>query len=286
MSTASSMSTRRRVLIAGCGDVGCALGTRLAAAGDEVWGLRRNVAALPASIRPLAGDLTTTLPRLPAVDIVVFAAAASERSDEGYRRTYVDGLRRLLDRLEQDGQQPRRVLFTSSTGVYGQDDGSWVDEDSPTEPEAFTGRRMLEAEACLDDRPWPTVAVRFGGIYGPGRTRMIRRLREDPHVPHSPPVWTNRIHRDDCAAVLAHLIAVPTVSRVVVAVDDEPASRWHVASWLRRRLDLEPPIPVDRPPSGAGQNKRCRNTRLKATGYSFLYPSFRDGYATILDKLE
>ena len=208
MSTAHP--TRRRIrkksyraLIAGCGDVGGALGRELAADGHQVFGLRRRVAALPEEITPYEADLgrPETLRDLPpALDYVVYAAAADETSEPAYRRAYVEGVDHLLAALGQQHQAPRRLLFTSSTGVYGQSDGSWVDEDSPTEPTRFTGELVLAGERRIAAGPWPATAVRFGGIYGPGRTRLIRRVQAGGlEVDRSRPLYTNRIHRDDCA---------------------------------------------------------------------------------------
>ena len=188
-----------RILIAGCGDVGATLGQRLSAAGHEVWGLKRRPADLPPGIRPLAADLTdpATLNVLPPdLDAVVYSAAAAGFGEAAYQAAYVAGVRNLLDALRQAGQQPQRLLFTSSTSVYAQHQGEWVDEDSPAEAEGFSGRCIRDGERLMGDSGWPAVVVRFGGIYGPGRTRLIDSVRAGSrhpprrtaalHQPHSP----------------------------------------------------------------------------------------------------
>jgi nucleoside-diphosphate-sugar epimerase len=166
-----------RVLIAGCGDVGAALGLELTAAGHDVWGLRREPAGLPATIHPLRADLTrpATLAGLPrGIDLAVYTVAPAEATDAAYQAVYVEGLRGLLEVLAADHETPpRRVVFTSSTAVYGQTDGSWVDETSATDPRDFRGRRLLEAERTLLAGPIPATVVRLGGIYGAGRTRLV-----------------------------------------------------------------------------------------------------------------
>ena len=150
-----------RILIAGCGDIASALGVELAIAGYEIWGLRRDPAGLPAAIRPLRADLTrpATLVGLPrAIDVVVYTAAPDESTDRAYRATYVEGLCALLQALVAQRQGPPRIVFTSSTAVYGQTDGSWVDEASPTEPGDFRGRRLLQAERVLTTGSTATTA--------------------------------------------------------------------------------------------------------------------------------
>ena len=278
-----------RILIAGCGDVGAALGVELATGGHEVWGLRRDPAGLPAAIRPLRADLTrpATLIGLPrAIDIVVYTAAPGEPTDGGYRAIYVEGLQGLLQALAAQGQAPHRIVFTSSTAVYGQTDGSWVDEASPTEPRDFRGRRLLQAERLFEASGRPATVVRLGGIYGPGRTRLIERLRRGQAAcAEGPPRYGNRIHRDDGAGALRHVVELARPASLYLAVDHEPADEREVLRWLARQLDLPAPPVV---PAGAARrrgNKRCRNDRLVASGYRFRHPTFRDGYAAVLGGL-
>ncbi len=145
-----------KVLIAGCGDVGNALATRLLADGYEVWGVRRTIGALAEGVRPWRIDLTE--PRSfgsppAAFDHVFYTASADRRDENHYRSVYVDGLRDLLGALRTAGCPVQRVFFTSSTAVYGQSDGAWVDEDSATKPPQFSGRVLLEAEAIVRDAP-------------------------------------------------------------------------------------------------------------------------------------
>jgi len=158
-----------RVLIAGCGDVGCALGRLLVEQGHQVWGLRRNIDALPAEINPLAADLAdaATLAQLPAgINVLYYTAAAAGFNDEAYRQAYVIGLRNILQALNRSELQ--RVIFVSSTAVYGQDAGEWVDESSETLPTGFSDKRLLEAEALLRESKTTGIVLRLAGIYGPG----------------------------------------------------------------------------------------------------------------------
>jgi len=272
-----------RVLIAGCGDVGTALGQALAAE-HEIWGLRRRPEGLPRAIRPVAADLgdPATLTALPqAIDAVVYLPTPDQRSDEHYRRIYLEGARNLIGALARLRQPPARFVFVSSTSVYGECCGGWVDEDSPAEPGTMTGNRLLEAERAVSRSPFASVCVRFGGIYGPGREALIRRVREKAPCVADSPQYTNRIHRDDCAGVLAHLLSLTSPAPLYLGVDDEPAAECAVMDFIAERLGL---APVPRAPGDGRRraSKRCSNRRLKASGYRLRYPTYREGYAAVL----
>jgi len=278
-----------RVLIAGCGYVGAALGARLDRDSHAVFGLRRRAGALPWGVRPIEADLCipSTLRELPPqLDFVFFAAAPGGRDDALYRSLYVEGLRNLAAALAEQKQEPKRIFFTSSTSVYGQRAGEWVDETSPAEPPGFAGRRLLEAEALLHESPFPATVVRFGGIYGPRRTSLIERVRTGRVLTQAdPPRYTNRIHRDDCAGALRHLMSLPEPQALYLGVDCDPAPEADVTRWLAGVLGAPPPrtgAPDDSGELGRSGNKRCRNQRLLASGYEFEYPSFREGYAAVL----
>ncbi|GGI08040.1 SDR family oxidoreductase [Egicoccus halophilus] len=272
-----------KVLIAGCGDLGTETALRLQRAGHQVVGLRRDPSVLPPQVTGLAGDLGASLPPLPAdVDAVVFAAAPDERSADAYRRVYADGLTRVLDGLVDAGATPRRVLFVSSTAVYGVTDGGWVDETTPTEPASDTGRVLVETERRLLTGPFPGTTFRLAGIYGPGRTRLVDQVREGRASVPEPPVHANRIHRDDAAAAIVHLLTgTAPLGEVYLGVDHAPVDRGEVVRWLAERLGVPAPEPgPDR--RSRGGDKRCRNDRLLGTGFAFTYPTYREGYAAVL----
>ncbi len=273
-----------RVLVAGCGYLGIALGERLAASGCEVFGLRRRVEGLPAAIRPIAADLgdPATLRALPTDLSLVFYTAGAERGDEpAYRRAYVEGARNLLDAL---GAQRgiRRLLFASSTAVYAQAAGEWVDEASETAPREFRGRVLLEGEALVLAGPFPATVLRLGGIYGPSRSRLLDEVRAG-RARFVPGRFANRIHRDDAAGAFEHLAHLAAAEAVVLGVDCDPAEERVVQAWLAERLGAPPPRAAEAAPAGRRVgSKRCRNTRLLATGYRFRQPTFREGYAALL----
>lgn len=276
------------ILIAGCGDIGSALGVRLSADGHEVWGLRRSAAALPKEIHALRADLTIpgALDVLPGeLDAALYIATADGYVDAAYESAYVRGPENLIAALAARSQPIARLIFVSSTSVYSQTDGQWVDEESATRPVNFSARRLLEGERLVLAGAIPALVVRFGGIYGAGRNRLLQRVRDGRPCQETPPLYTNRIHRDDCVAVLSHLLSLPEPDAIYLAVDSEPAPQCAVMDWLASRMGVPAPPrsaskrdPGERPRS----SKRCRNTRLLSTGYRFLYPSYREGYAAVL----
>ena len=278
-----------RCLIAGCGYVGEALGARLTSEGHTVFGLRRRMLRPPPGIVPVEADLAVpaSLAALPdALDYVFYLASPGGAEDALYRSAYVDGQRHLYAALARSGQRPRRVLFASSTAVYGQRDGEWLTEDSPTRPADFRGRRLLEAEALLADTAFiPGIAVRFGGIYGPRRSSLIDSVRAGRAVIRPGVHFTNRIHRDDCVGALRHLMQLDAPEPLYLGVDCEPADEAAVLRWLAGVLGAPEPRAAGKhlpPRSERRASKRCRNDRLLASGYRFSYPSFRDGYRAIL----
>lgn len=276
------------ILLAGCGDLGTEAGLRFDALGHRVVGWRRSPAKLPAAIEGVAADLSAAdLPPVPAdTTAVVIAVAADSPSEEAYRAAYVDGLTHVLDALARDAVAPQRVLFVSSTAVYGDAGGGWVDERTPPAPGGFSGRVLMEAEQLLQDsfRDTATTAtsLRLGGIYGPGRTRLIDQVRGGTAVVPEDIRYTNRIHRDDAAAVIVHLATMPPQpAPVYIGVDDDPADLGTVLRFLAFEMGIAEPPVGDAGPARGG-NKRCRNELLRSTGYGFKFPSFREGYRDIL----
>lgn len=282
--------TALNILIAGCGYIGTALALELAAAGHAVWGLRRQTDGLPEAIQPWAADLTQpeTLQHLPAVfDVVFYTAGSSGSNDAAYRAAYVDGMHHLLTALRQQRQAPRRIFFTSSTGVYAQSHGEWVDEDSPTEPVRYSGQRLLEGERLLLDSTFPATVVRLAGIYGPGRTRLIDGVRRGTAVyTETSPLYMNLIHRDDCVGVLRYLMRLRWPESLYIGVDHRPVERGTLLRWLAGQLGVAAPPSAAPEAMGLGThrsgNKRCRNARLLAAGYTFRYPTYHAGYGMIL----
>lgn len=272
-----------RVLLAGCGDLGLRLARRLLARGAEVWALRRHPPRDAADgIRWLQADLAqpATLAGLPAgITQVAYLPAPGTRDPAVYRALFRDGLPALLGAL--DAGALTRVLFVSSTAVYGEHHGEWVDETTPPAPLGFNGRILLDTEQWLAAHSAPSVSLRLAGLYGPGRLQLIERLRAGTaRAPRHPPHWANRIHIDDAAAAADHLLALPQVQPTYIGCDDTPLPLHELYACLAGMAGA--PEPGDGPAPANVGSKRLSNARLRASGLALQWPDSRKGYAALL----
>jgi nucleoside-diphosphate-sugar epimerase len=278
-------TTNERVLLAGCGDVGVRVAHRLQARGHEVFALRRRPPERgDDGIQWLAGDLAApaTLGELPrGITRLVFLPAPDARERAMYEAVYLDGLRGLLGRL--DRARLARVVFVSSSAVYGERDGQWIDEDTPPDPPGFNGAVLLEAERWLATQDVSSTVVRLAGLYGPGRLQLIERLRAGKAaVPRDLTHWANRIHVDDAAAAIDHLLGLPAAAAVYLGVDDTPLPLHVLYDHLASLVGAPPPA-QGAGPAGVG-SKRLSNARLRASGWAPRWPDAREGYAALMSE--
>ncbi len=288
-----------RVLIVGCGYVGLPLGVELVRLGHEVSGLRRNASAenelKAAGIQPLLGDVTRleTLGKLPREFDWVVNCVAAGGDAEDYRQVYLQGARNLMEWLAPN--PPKKFVYTSSTSVYGQADGSQVKESSPTEPLAETAKVLVETEklllAAVAERKFPAVILRVAGIYGPDRGHWFKQfLKDEAHIEGDGYRFLNMIHRDDLIGCIIAALKNGRPGEIYNAADDEPVSQLHFFQWLAQALDKPlPPSELDNPDAARKRgvtNKRISNRKLKMElGHQFKYPNFRKGYSAELLRL-
>jgi nucleoside-diphosphate-sugar epimerase len=286
-----------RIGILGCGYVGLALARQLAD-DHEVIGVRRSEAGLAAveeaGAEAVQADVTDAdaLDAVPHVDALVFAASSGGRDAEAARRVYVDGLRTAIEAFGARDDSPDRLVYTSSTGVYGDHDGDWVDEETPLEPTTEKTRVLAEAERIAREEATEHgidgAVARFAGLYGPDRYRLERYL-EGPVTEG----YLNMIHRADAAGVVRFMLT-ETDAELLLAVDDEPVDKWAFADWLADECGLERPPKrtkaerLDDDLSEAARrriltSKRCSNDRLRELGYEFEYPTYRAGYRDAIE---
>ena len=282
------------VLVAGCGYVGEALSRMLVSEGVAVTGLRRDPSELPEGVRGFAADVLVpaSLAGLERPDAVVYAVAPAERTGVAYRNAYVTGLRNVIRATGTDEAPFRgRLVLVSSTGAYGDTDGAWVDERTPPRPADETAEALVEGEALARSFGGTGVVLRLGGIYGPGRDRTVRRVASGDSACPEPDIFGNRIHRDDAARAVRHLLTLEQPDQLYLGVDRDPAPLREVHRWVAARLGVPDPCRGEdrgassrRAPSRRA-NKRCSSDRLVASGFSFRYPTFREGYAPLIDAV-
>ena len=274
-----------RVLIAGCGDVGGVLAAELLRDDHVVYGLKRDTSTLPDGVKPVQADLLNpaTLANLPTnVDALVYMPTPASRNQAAYEAIFLQGWKNLWNGLNQS---PTRVLLVSSTAVYGEAQGGIVDEQTQPDPTGFNGKVLLEMEHLARRYTENLVVVRISGIYGPDRERLIRLATSDGlEVQQTPPYFTNRIHRDDAAAVLKHLLEIDRPEALYLATDDKPAPRYEVVEWLANVQGSDAPKGLVY--QNASRGKRVSNRRLRDSGFSFTYPDYKTGYAAVLKQLQ
>jgi nucleoside-diphosphate-sugar epimerase len=286
-----------RVLVVGTGYVGFPLAVELKRRGHDVVGVRRsNPEPLQAAgIKPVLADITQmeSIIKLPRdFDWVVNCAASGGGDVDAYRTTYVEG--NILLHLWLKDSPVKKFVYTSSTSVYAQNDGSLVDENSPTAPEADTGKVLVEAENFLralvhDDLP--AVILRVAGIYGPGRGHAFKQfLRGEAVIENDGARFLNMIHRDDVVGCIISALENGRPGEIYNAVDCEPVTQLKFFEWLAAELKkpLPPKIAADEPTrrKRGVTNKRISNAKLlKELKYQFKFPNFRAGYAAQIAAL-
>lgn len=267
-------------LIVGCGYVGNAVGALALSTGaaQTVIGVRRQTVAPRAGWHMLAADVTESgweaaLPKSP-IACVVYCAAPGRRDAHAYRRTYVDGLGAVVSALEQHQPKPPRLVFTSSTGVYSEDAGGWVDEQTPLQASSERIQTLLDAEQLVRASGWPgSCVLRFGGIWGPGRERVQRMATQRPLPLRAAPHYSNHIHQSDCAGSIVHVATLPRPADCYVACDHEPED-FNALLVRLARAQGNPDAAQSVVPSGAATGKRCNSQKLRASGYTFAFPRY------------
>jgi nucleoside-diphosphate-sugar epimerase len=283
-------------LIAGFGDLGREIADNMQAdpdlAGEAVLALRRNIpkpelkAAKTNSpnLSWLQADLLDlkSLHKLPTgITHVVFCATPDQRDEASYQATYVQGLRNLLQALKDTGNAQTRVLFVSSTAVYGAEQTGWLDETSATEPSGFNGRVLLEAERELTQQWADPLILRLSGIYGPNRVFLLKQLLTGAtSVPASDAYWANRIHVTDAALAVIHLLKRKNLTGIYIGTDSTPVPLKTLYGDLAAAIGA--PLPREGLPSPMMGKKRLSNQKLRDSGFTFQWPDCRQGYAAIL----
>lgn len=279
-------------LIVGCGYLGRRLGARLVGEGGRVFGTVRSPARAEElaaiGIEPVIADILRpeSLDHLPEAERVFYAVGFDRSAGASMREVYVEGLQNVLDRLPGS---VRRFVQASSTGVYGQDGGEWVDEESATDPRHESGQMVLEAEGRVRDwagrRGASAVILRFAGLYGPGRIVRRAMLERAEPIPGDPEKFLNLVHIDDAAQAAAAALDADRPDPIYLIADDRPVTRreyYSVAAGLIGAPEprFEPPRPGSPEAARDATNKRIANRRMKTgLGVVLRHPDIASGLA-------
>lgn len=281
-----------RLLIAGCGDLGMRVAREiLQNPCNRVWGIKRTHDKNREETLGFewhTADLSKpeTLKTLPeGITHILFCAAPNIRTEEEYRAVYLKGLQNIV--LAAHTPALTRILFVSSTAIYGEHHDEWVNEQTPANPKNFNGRVLLEAENWLKqfglENRLITLSLRLSGIYGPGRTYLLEKLKlGQAKAPSFPEHWTNRIHVDDAASAIVHLMSVSNTDNTYIVTDSTPLPMRTLYEDLAQRLGG--PVPQEGVAPDFVGSKRLSNKKLLETGFKLRWPDSRDGYAEIIQS--
>jgi len=279
----------KSVLIVGCGDLGARAGAILEQSGWSLTGLRRNTAELPEGFAGIAADYAAAdvpLAMLAALapDYIILTLKPAGGGEAGYRAGFSQAVQNVLAGL--GSHRPAGIVMVSSTRVYAESEGGWVEDDSPLTTADPAAQWIIDAEHQLLASPHPACVLRCAGIYGEPEGFLLRRIAGGELCPQTPLRYSNRIHRDDVGGLLAWLLQQWELgiapARTMIVVDNEPVPQFEVELWLARELGInEWRTRVSDMRSAAG-HKRCRNRALQASGYVLRYPDYRSGYAAVL----
>lgn len=288
------------VLILGCGYIGIAVAREILQQGGKVVAVKRTahtqsdkVLAHP-NLTWIHADLAEAQcleKHLDHCSHVLYAASSGYGGIEAYKRSYVEGLTQVIPQIQALGCGGRFV-YLSSTGVYGQNEGQWVDEKMATRPDSETARVLVEAEkillqACRQDH-FPGIILRLSGIYGPGRSYAMDRVLQGEVQLVSPGIrWVNMIHREDVVQAILASMQSGAQGAIYNVSDDEPVPMKHLYGWLAEQLKRPQPVMIDPSHAAATKrqvtHKRILNQKIKTElGLSWHYPDFKAGYTPLL----
>ena len=315
------MSAKKHLFI-GFGDIARRCAEKLIDHGENVVGIARSDKTIPAGVEFWQGNITESgiLQRMgqEIFSSVVITLTPDGRDAQAYRRAYLEPVQSLV-KLWQEHNPPQRIIFVSSTRVYGQQADDWVDELSPTEPVDEQGELLVQTEQCLLQSSLAVCVLRFSGIYGPQRDFLIRQVQAgkmgDNH-------FTNRIHVEDCCGVILYLLrelSPQAFPKILLASDNSPVKSSMIRAWLAQQLDSAEKRDVEevrevqelqklqtvqkqnsevesnahaeninqtikKPAKSRTGSKRCSNAKLLQLGYKLKYPTYQEGYQAILQN--
>ena len=280
-------------LVVGCGYLGLRVAKRWLAAGDSVFAITRSESRAKdlqtEGISPIVGDVTSpeSLDNLPEVDSVLFAVGMDRTKYSDIRLVYVDGLKHILERL---AETTSHLIYISSTGVYGDFGGQWIDETAATQPAREGGKACLEAEQLIAKSKFATrsTVLRFAGIYGPDRVPTRNLIQSKDWKKLSAAGYLNLIHVDDGAKIVTIVADTDPSGETFVVSDGQPSLRKQYYEFIAKQFGVDK-IPweeskVKPEQSRSGTSKRISNRKLMEQFEIQLdFPDYKSGLKNALD---
>ncbi|WP_444926280.1 sugar nucleotide-binding protein [Microbulbifer sp. TRSA002] len=292
------MTQQEKLWILGCGDLGARLALHIDRKQYAVYGMRRNPLVALASKRRAdvvnwrRGDATKKedIERLlsTGADIILATFTPTEHTPTGYHRAYVETAKAVAEVVPHLPSPPRLVIWVSSTRVYGQSGDDFIDEQTLPMPSGFQGDSLLAAEEIIHNAIPNSCIVRFAGIYGPGRDRLLSQVRAGRCAPPQPPQYSNRIHVDDCIGFLLHLIErhkqgwVP--EPLYIGADSQPVPMYELQQWLVKAMGYTSAHLREIVQTSERRSKKLSNQLMLSSGYKLKYPDYKVGYSALLES--
>ncbi len=284
-------------IVVGCGYLGERVARLWVAGGDRVIGTTRSPARAERlssfGIEPAILDVTAAdagweeLFRSAGDPTTVFWSVAFDRScGATYHDVHVAGLRRMLDALaNRRSDPPPRILFASSTGVWGDEQGGIVNEATPPAPSREAGHVLAEAEQVLASHPaGPGTSLRFAGLYGPGRLPRLTDLRAGHPIAADPDSWLNLVHIDDAASIVVAVAHAASPRSLYVVSDGRPVLRRDWYATLAERAGAPPPSwDTSAPPSRGGDKRVDPSLVLADLAISLAHPDALEALPELLE---
>ncbi len=293
---ATTINSRPVRIIIGCGYLGERVARRLLARGDRVIGTTRSPARAEqleaVGIEPSFIDVTAAEPGWSKVlssagrpSTIFWSVSVDRSASTSYRDVHVAGLGKLLDSVHAAGDPTARIVFASSTGVWGDEQGGTVTEATPATPSREAGRVLLEAEQMLAAHPaGPGTSLRFAGLYGPGRLPRLADLRAGRPIAADPDSWLNLIHVEDAASVVVAVADAASPKPLYVVSDGRPVLR---REWYGRAAALAgapaPTWDIGAPRSRGGDKRVDPSLVMGDLGIRLGHP---DALASLPDLIE
>ncbi len=271
-----------KVLMIGCGKLGLRIAEILAAQKNQIWALKRHPENLPAFVTPIQGDLSAP----PTVDwtsfdLIYLIVSPDQRTELAYQELYQENIPALSARLGRHLKSDQQIIFVSSTHVYSENQGGWINSKTSVQPYDYRSKAILTAEKSLVDSTPNIFLIRLSGLYDQHSQYIMSQLKSKRIL--SANHYTNRIHREDAARFLAYLSTYTGKERIFVASDNQPTQRGELMQWLAKECEMEPIISeLDKSVSG----KCCDNQSMRDTGFVLQYPDYKSGYQSLIEKIK